>query len=105
MHYNNNNNEYFTRSAILGVSNNVAGSLYWCHIWDNYPEDILKSVTHQRGGTDPRTRIRDGHTQIPQHDLNSGFLKYRDNKKELFSFISEHIIKKDLGGKLLLSTK
>ena len=74
-------------------------------IWDNYPEDSLKSLTHQRRGTGPRTRIGDGHTRIPKHDWNSGFLKNKDNKKELFSFLSEEIVKKDLGGKLLLSTK
>ena len=74
-------------------------------IWDNYPEDSLKSLTHQRRGTGPRTSIRDGHTQIPKHDLNSGFLKNEDNKKELFSFLSEQIVKKHLGGKTLHNTK
>ena len=74
-------------------------------IWDNYPEGNLKSLTHQRRGTGLRTRIGDGHTQIPKHEWNSGFLKNEENKKELFSFISEEIVKKDLGGKLLLSTK
>ena len=32
-------------------------------------------------------------------------LKNEENKKELFSFLSDEIVKKDLGGKLLLSTK
>ena len=32
-------------------------------------------------------------------------LKNEENKKELFSFLSEEIVKKYLGGKLLLSTK
>ena len=74
-------------------------------IWDNYPEGNLKSLTHQRRGTGLRTRIGDGHTQIPKHEWNSRFLKNEENKKELFSFLSEEIVKKDLGGKLLLSTK
>ena len=74
-------------------------------IWDNYPEGNLKSLTHQRRGTGLRTRIGDGHTQIPKHEWNSGFLKNEENKKELFSFLSEEIVKKDIGGKLLLSTK
>ena len=74
-------------------------------IWDNYPEGNLKSLTHQRRGTGIRTRIGDGHTQIPKHEWNSGFHKNEENKKELFSFLSEEIVKKDLGGKLLLSTK
>lgn len=39
-------------------------------IWDNYPEDRLKSLTHQHRGTGPRTRIGDGHTRIPKHDWN-----------------------------------
>ena len=74
-------------------------------IWDNYPEDSLKSLTHQRRGIGSLTRITDGHNQIPSHQLNSGFLTNWDNKNELFSFLSEHIVKKHLGGKLLLSTK
>ena len=74
-------------------------------IWDNYPEDNLKSLTHQRRGAGPRTRIGDGHTQIPKHEWNSGFLKNEENKQELFSYLSEEIVKKDLGGKFLLSTK
>ena len=37
-----------------------------------------------------------------KHDWNSGFLKNENNKKDLFSFISEEIFKKDLGEKLLL---
>ena len=74
-------------------------------IWDNYPEGNLKSLTHQRRGTGRRTRIGDGHTQIPKHEWNSGFLKNEENKEELLSFLSEEIVKKDLGGKLLLSNK
>ena len=72
-------------------------------IWDNYPEGNLKSLTHQRRGTGLRNRIGDGHTQIPKHEWNSGFLKNEENKKE-FSFLGEDIVKKDLGGKLLIST-
>ena len=74
-------------------------------IWDNYPEGNLKLLTHQRRGTGLRTRIGDSHTQIPKHEWNSGFIKNEENKKELFSFLSEEIVKKDLGGKLLLCTK
>ena len=74
-------------------------------IWDNYPEYNLKSLTLQRRGTGPRTRIGDGHNQIPKHQWNSGFLKNEENKKELFSFLSEEIVKQDPGGKLLLSNK
>ena len=48
---------------------------------DNYPEDSLISLTHQRRGTGPRTSIRDVHTQIPKHDLNSGFLKMKTTKR------------------------
>lgn len=74
-------------------------------IWDTYPEESLKSLTHQRRGTGPRTRVGSGSTRIPKHDWNSGFLKNNDNKKELFIFLSEEIVKNDWGGKLLLSTK
>ena len=50
-------------------------------IRDNYPEGNLKSLTHQRRGTGLRTRIGDGHTQIPKHEWNSGFLKNEGKKK------------------------
>ena len=43
-------------------------------IWDNYPEDSLKALAHERRGTGPRTIIGDGQTRIPKHDWNSGFL-------------------------------
>ena len=73
-------------------------------IWDNYPENNLKSITHQRRGIGPRTRIGDGQTRIPKHDWSSGFLKNIENKKELFPFLSKQIIKSDMKGALLLST-
>ena len=47
--------------------------------------------------------IRDGHIQIPKHDWNNGFCKNEDNKKGLFAFLSEQIVKKHLGWKLLRS--
>ena len=73
-------------------------------IWDNYPEGNLKhsriSVVVLVYGLELGMA-----TLIPKHEWNSGFLKNEENKKELFSFLSEEIVKKDLGGKLLLSTK
>ena len=95
---------YTIHRAIIGVS---LTSLVDCidAILLNNPEDSLTSLKHQRRGTGPRTRIRDGHTQIRKHDLNSGFLKNEAHKKELLSFLCEHIDKKRLGGKLLLRTK
>ena len=95
---------YTLQRAIIGVP---LTSLVDCidAILRNNPEDSLTSLKHQRRGTGPRTRIRDGHTQIRKHDLNSGFLKNEAHKKELLSFLCEHIDKKRLGGKLLLRTK
>ena len=75
-------------------------------IWDNYPEGNLKSLTHQRRGTGLRTRIGDGHTQIPKHEWNSGFLKNEENKKEHSLKISDcwttygKVMTKDLAGKI-----
>ena len=57
-------------------------------IWDNYPEVNLKSLTHQRRGTGPRTRIGDGHTQIPKHKWNSGFLKKKRKTNRSYSLTS-----------------
>jgi len=73
-------------------------------IWDTYPEENLKTLTHQHRGLGPRTKIGDGHTRIPKQDWNTGFLKNTDNKKELFPFLSKELVKQDLGGRLLLST-
>ena len=74
-------------------------------ICDNYPEISLKSFTHQHHVTGPRTRIGNENPQIPKHDWNSGFLKMKRIKKELFSFLSDKIVRNDFGGKLLISTK
>ena len=73
-------------------------------IWDTYPEDNLKTLTHQRCGLGARTRIGDGQTRIPKEDWNTGFLKNTDNKRELFSFLSEHLVKQKLDGRLILNT-
>ena len=54
----------------------------WCHLWSQvtptvtrvdavwvtYPEDSLKTLTHQHRGLRPRTRIGDGNTRIPKQD-------------------------------------
>ena len=73
-------------------------------VWDTNPDENLKTLTHRRRGLGPRTRIGDGHTHIPKHDWNSGFLKNINNKRELFPFLSAQLVKHDLGGRLLLST-
>lgn len=73
-------------------------------VWDIYPEENLKTLKHQHHGLGPRTRIGDGHTRIPKHDWNAGFLKNIDNKRELFPFLSRELVKLDLNGRLLIST-
>jgi len=73
-------------------------------IWDTYPEENLKTLTHQHRGLGPRAKIGDGHTRISKQDWNTGFLKNIDNQKELFPFLSKELVKQDLGGRLLLST-
>ena len=73
-------------------------------IWDTYPEENLKTLTHQHCGSGPRTKIGDDHTRIPKQDWNTGFLKNIDNRKELFPFLINELLKQDQGGRLLLST-
>jgi len=73
-------------------------------VWDTYPEDNLKTLTHQHRGLGPRTEIGDGNTLIPKQDWNTGFLKNTDNERELFPFLSKELVKQDLGGRLLLSS-
>ncbi|CAM4463132.1 unnamed protein product [Leuciscus chuanchicus] len=72
--------------------------------FDTYPEENLKTQTHQCRGTGSRTKV-DGRTPIPKRNWNSDFLKNEDNKDELFGYISEEITKHGMSGKLLLSTK
>ena len=75
-------------------------------VWDTYPEQSLKSQTHQRRGSGARTRLDpdgDGSTPIPKRDWQS-YLKHAENKKELFSFISKQLAKTGMDGRLLLST-
>ena len=73
-------------------------------VWDTYPDENLKTLTHNRRGLGPRTRICDGNTRIPKHEWNSGFLKNTDNKKDLFSFFCKQLVKQNFGGRLLIST-
>ena len=74
-------------------------------IWDPYPEhDNLESLTHQRRGTGPRTKIGDGNTRIPKHDWNSGYLRDDKNKTELLQFLSEWLSQENMDGLLLLTT-
>ena len=67
----------------------------------------MKSQTQQRRGSG--TRIRhvpdaDGNTPIPQRDWQS-YLKNVENKRELFSFVSNQRAKTNMGGILLISTE
>ena len=72
--------------------------------WDTYPEDNLKALLHHRHGLDPRTIISDGQTRIPRKERKTGFFKKIENKKKLFNFLSEEVVKHNLGGKLILTT-
>ena len=73
-------------------------------VWDTYPEENLKTLTQNRRGLGPRTRIGDGNSRIPKHDWNSGFLKNTDNKRELFPFLSSELVKLDMKDRLIIST-
>lgn len=55
-------------------------------VWDTYPEENLKTLTHQHHGLGPITRIRDGHTRIPKKDWNNEFLTNIDNKRGTVPF-------------------
>jgi len=65
-------------------------------VWDTYPKDNLKTLTHQHRGLGPCTRIGDGNTRIPKQDWNTEFLKNTDNKRELFPFLSKELVNLDL---------
>ena len=56
-------------------------------IWDTYPEDNDKTLTHQHHDLGPRTRIRNCQILVPKQDWNTGSLNLQ-NKKELFPFLS-----------------
>ena len=98
-------NDYVSKHLVPFVQSLVTPTVTWVDaVWDTYTEDNLKTLTHQRRGLGPRTRIGDGQTRIPKHDWNTGFLKNIDNKRELFPFLGEQLVKQDLDGRLLLST-
>jgi hypothetical protein len=73
-------------------------------LWDTYPEENLKTLKHQYRGLGPSTRIGDGHTHIPKHELNAGFLKKMDIESERFPFLNRELVTLDLNGRLLRST-
>ena len=74
-------------------------------IWDEYPDENLKSQTHILRGTGPRTELGDeGETSIPRREWQR-YLANKDNKKELFSFLSKQLASNaQLDDILLLST-
>jgi len=97
--------DYVSQHLVLFVESQITQTVTRVDaIWDTYPEDNIKTLTHQNRGLDPRTKIGDGHTRIPKQDWNTWFLKNIDNEKELFPFPSIELVKQDLGGRLLLST-
>jgi len=55
-------------------------------IWDTYPEDNLKTLTHQHRGLGPRTKIGDGHTRIPKQDWNTGSSRTLTTRWNCFHF-------------------
>ena len=74
-------------------------------IWDEYPDENLKSQTHILRGTGPRTELGDdGETPIPKRDWQR-YLANKENTKELFSFLSKQLSSNaQLDDILLLST-
>ncbi|KAL8599464.1 hypothetical protein ACOMHN_029279 [Nucella lapillus] len=98
-------NDYASQNLVSFLKSQVTPNVTRVDaVWDTYPEDNLKTQTHNRRGLGPRTRIGDGQTRIPKHDWSTGFLKNVDNKRELFPFLSAQLVNQDLGGRLLLST-
>ena len=60
-------------------------------IWNEYPDENLKSQTHILRGTGPRTELGDdGETPIPKRDWQR-YLANKENTKELFSFLSKQL--------------
>ena len=74
-------------------------------LWDEYPDENLKSQTHILRGSGPRTELGDdGETPIPRRDWQR-YLANKDNTKELFSFLSKQLVSNaQLGDILMLST-
>ena len=71
-------------------------------IWDRYPRNNIKSQTHSRRGTGPRTELgTDGDSPIPRRDWQL-YLANIENKEELFAYISEKLSRRDLLGDILL---
>ena len=98
--------EYVTQHLVPFLNSQISPTVTRLNaIWDTCPKESLKSLAHLRLGTGPRYRVGDSSTKIPKLDWNSGFLKNEENKKELFLFLSKELIKQDLGGVLLPSTK
>ena len=65
-------------------------------IYDRYPKENLKGLTHIRRGTGPRTEIgNDGDSPIPRKDWQQ-YLANAENKEELFKFISQKLTSSEI---------
>jgi len=96
--------DYVPQHLVPFIESQITPTVTWVDaIWDTYPEENLKTLTHRHRALRPRTKTGDGHTRIPKQDWNTAFLKNIDNKKELFPFLSKVLVKQDLSGRLLIS--
>ena len=73
-------------------------------IWDTYPEHTLKAHAQEMRGSGPRTKLSpNGDTPIPKRDWQK-YLKYAENKSELFSFCSQKLAETQLDNILIFTT-
>ena len=61
--------DYVSQHLVPSVESQVTPTVTRVDVvWVTYPEDNLKTLTHQHRGLGPRTRIGDGNTRIPKQD-------------------------------------
>ena len=70
-------------------------------VWDEYIPNSLKACTREKRGTGARRRVLPSVT-VPQNWQD--FLRSDDNKKELFTFLSEQAMTIVIEGKQIVAT-
>ena len=70
-------------------------------VWDVYRGDSLKQGTRGRRGTGVRRRVS-GAVKLPGNWPN--FLKNEENKDELFKYLAQQIVQKNIEGKVIVTT-
>jgi hypothetical protein len=93
--------KYATQVFLPYLANQLQNSNRGDVVWDVYLPDSLKQFTHTKRGKGKRQRVT-GKAKVPRNWED--FLRQSENKEELFSYLTEMILKNPPAGKEIYVT-